>query len=156
MLRTETENTAGRLEGDFICFCEAANPIGDHHDKLVSNVFAQSEALAFGKTEAQVKAEGVPDELLPHKEFDGNRMSNVIMTQKLDPRTLGRLVALYEHKVFTQGTIWNINTFDQWGVELGKVLAKKIIPELTQKDPVTDHDSSTNQLINRYREHRHG
>ena len=141
---------------DFICFCEAANPIGDHHDKLVSNVFAQSEALAFGKTEAQVKAEGVPDELLPHKEFDGNRMSNVIMTQKLDPRTLGRLVALYEHKVFTQGTIWNINTFDQWGVELGKVLAKKIIPELTQKDAVTDHDSSTNQLINRYREHRHG
>ncbi|MEE2681401.1 MAG: glucose-6-phosphate isomerase [Planctomycetota bacterium] len=141
---------------DFICFCEAANPIGDHHDKLVSNVFAQAEALAFGKTEAQVKAEGVPDELLPHKEFDGNRMSNVIMTQRLDPRTLGRLVALYEHKVFTQGTIWNINSFDQWGVELGKVLAKKIIPELTQSEPVTDHDSSTNQLINRYREHRHG
>ena len=141
---------------DFICFCEAANPIGDHHDKLVSNVFAQAEALAFGKTEAQVKAEGVADDLLPHKEFDGNRMSNVIMAQKLDPRTLGRLVALYEHKVFTQGTVWNINSFDQWGVELGKVLAKKIIPELTQKEAVTDHDSSTNQLINRYREHRQG
>ena len=141
---------------DFICFCEAANPIGDHHDKLVSNVFAQAEALAFGKTEAQVSAEGVPDELLPHKEFDGNRMSNVIMTQKLDPRTLGRLVALYEHKVFTQGTIWNINSFDQWGVELGKVLAKNIIPQLSQSEEVTDHDSSTNQLINRYRQHRHG
>ena len=141
---------------DFICFCEAANPIGDHHDKLVSNVFAQAEALAFGKTEAQVRAEGVPDELLPHKEFDGNRMSNVIMTQKLDPRTLGRLVALYEHKVFTQGTIWNINSFDQWGVELGKVLAKNIIPQLSQSEEVTDHDSSTNQLINRYRQHRHG
>ncbi|MEC9234113.1 MAG: glucose-6-phosphate isomerase, partial [Planctomycetota bacterium] len=141
---------------DFICFCEAANPIGDHHDKLVSNVFAQAEALAFGKTEAQVKAEGVADQLLPHKEFDGNRMSNVIMTQKLDPRTLGRLVALYEHKVFTQGTIWNINSFDQWGVELGKVLAKNIIPQLSQSEAVTDHDSSTNQLINRYRQHRHG
>ena len=139
---------------DFICFCEPANPIGDHQDKLVSNVFAQAEALAFGKTEAEVKAEGVPDRLLPHKEFDGNRPSNVIMTQRLDPRTLGRLVALYEHKVFTQGTIWGINSFDQWGVELGKVLAKNIIPELTQKQDVTDHDSSTNQLINRYRAHR--
>lgn len=139
---------------DFICFCEPANPIGDHQDKLVSNVFAQAEALAFGKTEAEVKAEGVPDELLAHKEFDGNRPTNVIMTQKLDPRTLGRLVALYEHKVFTQGTIWGINSFDQWGVELGKVLAKKIIPQLTQVDDVTDHDSSTNQLINRYRAHR--
>ena len=141
---------------DFICFCEPANPIGDHQDKLVSNVFAQAEALAFGKTEAQVKAEGVPDDLLPHKEFDGNRPTNVIMTQKLDPRTLGRLVALYEHKVFTQGTIWGINSFDQWGVELGKVLALKIIPQLTQAEEVTDHDSSTNQLINRYRAHRHG
>jgi glucose-6-phosphate isomerase len=141
---------------DFICFCEPANPIGDHQDKLVSNVFAQAEALAFGKTEAEVKAEGVADALLPHKEFDGNRPTNVIMTQKLDPKTLGRLVALYEHKVFTQGTIWGINSFDQWGVELGKVLAKKIIPELSQSEPVTDHDSSTNQLINRYRAHRLG
>ena len=141
---------------DFICFCEPANPIGDHQDKLVSNVFAQAEALAFGKTEAEVKAEGVPDALLPHKEFDGNRPTNVIMAQKLDPRTLGRLVALYEHKVFTQGTIWGINSFDQWGVELGKVLAKRIIPQLSQSDPVTDHDSSTNQLINRYRTHRLG
>ena len=141
---------------DFICFCEPANPIGDHQDKLVSNVFAQAEALAFGKTEAEVKAEGVPDELLPHKEFDGNRPTNVIMTQKLDPRTLGRPVALYEHKVFTQGTIWGINSFDQWGVELGKVLALKIIPQLSQAEAVTDHDSSTNQLINRYRAHRLG
>ena len=139
---------------DFICFCQPANPIGDHQDKLVSNVFAQAEALAFGKTEAEVKAEGVAEDLLPHKEFDGNRPTNVLMTQKLDPRTLGKLVALYEHKVFTQGTIWGINSFDQWGVELGKVLAKKIIPQLTQNDAVTDHDSSTNQLINRYREHR--
>ena len=139
---------------DFICFCEPANPLGDHQDKLVSNVFAQAEALAFGKTEAEVKAEGVADDLLPHKEFDGNRPTNVVMTQKLDPRTLGRLVALYEHKVFTQGTIWGVNSFDQWGVELGKVLAKKIIPQLTQNEPVTDHDSSTNQLINRYRKHR--
>ena len=141
---------------DFICFCQPANPIGDHQDKLVSNVFAQAEALAFGKTEAEVKAEGVADALLPHKEFDGNRPTNVIMTQKLDPKTLGRLVALYEHKVFTQGTIWGINSFDQWGVELGKVLAKKIIPELSQSETVTDHDSSTNQLINRYRAHRLG
>ncbi|HAW95395.1 MAG TPA: glucose-6-phosphate isomerase [Phycisphaerales bacterium] len=139
---------------DFICFCQPANPLGDHQDKLVSNVFAQAEALAFGKTEAEVRAEGVADALLPHKEFDGNRPTNVLMTQKLDPRTLGRLVALYEHKVFTQGTIWGINSFDQWGVELGKVLAKKIIPQLTQSDTVTDHDSSTNQLINRYRKHR--
>ena len=139
---------------DFICFCQPANPLGDHQDKLVSNVFAQAEALAFGKTEAEVKAEGVADALLPHKEFDGNRPTNVLMTQKLDPRTLGRLVALYEHKVFTQGTIWGINSFDQWGVELGKVLAKKIIPQLTQSEAVTDHDSSTNQLINRYRKHR--
>ena len=139
---------------DFICFCQPANPLGDHQDKLVSNVFAQAEALAFGKTEAEVKAEGVADALLPHKEFDGNRPTNVMMTQKLDPRTLGRLVALYEHKVFTQGTIWGINSFDQWGVELGKVLAKKIIPQLTQSEAVTDHDSSTNQLINRYRKHR--
>jgi len=139
---------------DFICFCQPANPIGDHQDKLVSNVFAQAEALAFGKTEAEVKAEGVADDLLPHKEFDGNRPTNVLMTQKLDPKTLGRLVALYEHKVFTQGTIWGINSFDQWGVELGKVLAKKIIPQLTQTDAVTDHDSSTNQLINRYRKNR--
>jgi glucose-6-phosphate isomerase len=139
---------------DFICFCQPANPIGDHQDKLVSNVFAQAEALAFGKTEAEVKAEGVADALLPHKEFDGNRPTNVIMTQKLDPKTLGRLVALYEHKVFTQGTIWGINSFDQWGVELGKVLAKNIIPELSQSETVTNHDSSTNQLINRYRAHR--
>ncbi len=139
---------------DFICFCQPANPIGDHQDKLVSNVFAQAEALAFGKTEAEVSSEGVAEDLLPHKEFDGNRPTNVVMTQRLDPMTLGRLVALYEHKVFTQGTIWGINSFDQWGVELGKVLAKKIIPELTQDETVTTHDSSTNQLINRYRAHR--
>jgi len=139
---------------DFICFCEPANPIGDHQDKLVSNVFAQAEALAFGKTEDEVRSEGVRDALLPHKEFDGNRPTNVLMAQRLDPATLGRLVALYEHKVFVQGVIWGINSFDQWGVELGKVLAKRIIPQLGQSDPVTDHDSSTNQLINRYRERR--
>lgn len=141
-----------KVQCDFICFCHPANPIGDHQDKLVSNVFAQAEALAFGKTAQEVAAEGIPDWLCPHKTFEGNRPTNVIMADRLDPKTLGRLVALYEHKVFTQGTIWNINSFDQWGVELGKVLAKTIIPELTQSASVTTHDSSTNQLINRYRQ----
>ncbi len=140
---------------DFIAFGRSLNTLGDHQDKLVANVFAQAEALAFGKTEAEVRAEGVPEELVPHKEFDGNRPSNVICVERLDPATLGKLVALYEHSVFTQGTIWGINSFDQWGVELGKVLAERIIPELQgQGEP--SHDSSTNALIDWYREARRG
>ena len=115
---------------DFIGFCEPLNPLGDHHDLLISNVFAQAEALAFGKTPDEVRAEGVPEELVPHRVFEGNRPSNTILAQRLDPRALGSLVALYEHSVFTQGAIWGIDSFDQWGVELGKVLAKRIIPEL--------------------------
>jgi glucose-6-phosphate isomerase len=139
---------------DFIAFARSLNPLGDHQDILVANVFAQAEALAFGKTEEEVRAEGVPEALVPHKEFDGNRPSNVICAECLDPATLGKLVALYEHSVFTQGTIWGINSFDQWGVELGKVLAKRIVPEL-QGDGPLEHDSSTNALIDWYREH-HG
>jgi glucose-6-phosphate isomerase len=143
---------------DFITFARSLNPDvpGDHQDKLVSNVFAQAEALAFGKTPEEVRAEGVPEDLIPHKEFDGNRPSSVVCAERLDPATLGKLVALYEHSVFTQGTIWGINSFDQWGVELGKVLAKRIIPKL-QGDPEggdLDHDSSTNRLIRWYRERR--
>ena len=140
---------------DFIGFARSLNGElpGEHQDKLIANVFAQTEALAFGKTEDEVRAEGVPEELVPHKEFDGNRPSNVIVAEQLDPATLGKLVALYEHSVFTQGTIWGINSFDQWGVELGKVLAKRIIPELTGSDPLA-HDSSTNALIEWYRAHR--
>ena len=140
---------------DFIAFGRSLNTLGDHQDKLVANVFAQAEALAFGKTEAEVRAEGVPEELVPHKEFDGNRPSNVICAEQLDPATLGKLVALYEHSVFTQGTIWGINSFDQWGVELGKVLAERIIPEL-QGEGEPSHDSSTNALIGWYREARRG
>jgi glucose-6-phosphate isomerase len=140
---------------DFIGFAKSLNGElpGEHQDKLIANVFAQTEALAFGKTPDEVRAEGVPEELVPHKEFDGNRPSNVIVAEQLDPATLGKLVALYEHSVFTQGTIWGINSFDQWGVELGKVLAKRIIPELTGSDPL-DHDSSTNALIEWYRANR--
>ena len=140
---------------DFIAFGRSLNTLGDHQDKLVANVFAQAEALAFGKTEDEVRAEGVPEELVPHKEFDGNRPSNVICAEQLDPATLGKLVALYEHSVFTQGTIWGINSFDQWGVELGKVLAERIIPEL-QGEGEPSHDSSTNALIGWYREARRG
>ena len=138
---------------DLIGFYETLNPLGDHHDLLLSNVFAQGEALAFGKTPDEVRAEGTPEELVPHRVFEGNRPTNTILAQRLDPRTLGSLVALYEHSAFTQGTIWGINSFDQWGVELGKVLAKRIIPEL-QGDAELVHDSSTNELIRRYREHR--
>ena len=138
---------------DLIGFYETLNPLGDHHDLLLSNVFAQGEALAFGKTPDEVRAEGTPEELVPHRVFEGNRPTNTILAQRLDPRTLGSLVALYEHSAFTQGTIWGINSFDQWGVELGKVLAKRIIPEL-QGDGELVHDSSTNELIRRYREHR--
>jgi glucose-6-phosphate isomerase len=140
---------------DLIGFCRSLNPLGDHHDLLMSNVFAQAEALAFGKTAEEVKAEGTPDWLVPHRTFEGNRPTNVLLAERLTPELLGKLVALYEHSVFTQGTIWGIDSFDQWGVELGKVLAKRIIPELESKDePRLGHDSSTNALIRRYRAHR--
>lgn len=137
---------------DFIGFCRTLNPIGDHHDLLMSNLFAQSEALAFGKTAEEVKAEGAPDWLIPHRTFEGNRPSNTILLERLTPQALGKLVALYEHIVFTQGAIWNVDSFDQWGVELGKVLAKRIIPELESPAELQlNHDSSTNTLIRRYR-----
>src|SRR5580704_6241081 len=137
---------------DFIAFSQALNNVGRHHDILIANVFAQAEALAFGKTAEQVKADGTPDWLVPHRVFEGNRPSNMILIDRLTPAVLGKLVALYEHSVFTQGTIWQINSFDQWGVELGKALAQRIIPELeSPSDPQLYHDSSTNQLIRRYR-----
>jgi len=137
---------------DFIAFAHALTPLGRHHDMLLANVFAQSEALAFGKTTEQVKAEGTPDWLVPHRVFEGNRPSNTILVDKLTPEVLGKFVALYEHSVYTQGVIWNIDSFDQWGVELGKVLAQRIIPELESKsEPKLEHDSSTNALIRRYR-----
>lgn len=137
---------------DFIGFARSRNPIGDHHAKLMANFFAQTEALAFGKSEAQVRAEGVPDVLVPHKVFPGNRPTNTIMAQELTPHVLGQLIALYEHKIFVQGVIWNIYSFDQWGVELGKVLAQKILGELvSEADPVLAHDGSTNALIRRFR-----
>jgi len=137
---------------DFIAFAQPLNPLGRHHDMLMANVFAQTEALAFGKTPEQVKAEGTPDWLLPHRVFKGNRPSNTILATRLTPETLGKLVALYEHSVFTQGAIWQINSFDQWGVELGKLLAQRIIPEVESRtEPSLGHDSSTNNLIRRYR-----
>ena len=137
---------------DFIAFGQPLNPLGRHHDILLANVLAQSEALAFGKTAEQVEAEGTADWLVPHRVFEGNRPSNTIMAERLTPETLGKLIALYEHSVFTQGVIWNINSFDQWGVELGKQLAQRIIPELESKEqPALAHDSSTNNLINHYR-----
>jgi len=137
---------------DFIAFAHALAPLGRHHDMLLANVLAQAEALAFGKTPAEVKAEGTPDWLVPHRVFEGNRPSNMILAERLTPEVLGSLVALYEHSVFTQGVIWQIDSFDQWGVELGKVLAQRIIPELESKDePGLKHDSSTNNLIRRYR-----
>jgi len=140
---------------DFIAFAQALNPLGRHHDLLMANVFAQTEALAFGKTAEQVKAEGTPDWLVPHRVFEGNRPSNTILAERLTPETLGKLVALYEHSVFTQGTIWQINSFDQWGVELGKVLAQRIVPELeSATEPALAHDSSTNHLIRLYRKLR--
>jgi glucose-6-phosphate isomerase len=138
---------------DFIAFVKTLNPLGRHHDMLLANVFAQTEALAFGKTPEQVKAEGTPDWLVPHRVFEGNRPSNTILAHQLTPQILGKLVALYEHSVFTQGTIWNIDSFDQWGVELGKVLAQRIVPELeSPTEPELGHDSSTNHLIRRYRQ----
>jgi len=137
---------------DFITFAKALNPLGRHHDILVANVFAQTEALAFGKTPEEVKAEGTPDWLVPHRVFDGNRPSNTILLEQLTPAALGKLVALYEHSVFTQGAVWQIDSFDQWGVELGKVLAQRIIPELeSATEAKLGHDSSTNALIRRYR-----
>jgi len=142
---------------DFIAFVEALNPLGRHHDMLLANVFAQAEALAFGKTSKQVKDEGTPDWLVPHRVFEGNRPSNTILAERLTPETLGKLVALYEHSVFTQGAIWHIDSFDQWGVELGKVLAQRIIPELeSEEEPKLDHDSSTNTLIRRCRKRKEG
>ena len=137
---------------DFIAFAQTLNPLGSQHDMLLANVFAQAEALAFGKTADQVKAERTPDRLVPHRLFEGNRPSNILLLEKLTPAALGKLVALYEHSVFTQGTIWRIDSFDQWGVELGKALAQRIIPELeSAREPELDHDSSTNALIRRYR-----
>ena len=142
---------------DFIAFGHALTPLGRHHDILLANVFAQAEALAFGKTAEEVKAEGTPDWLVPHRVFEGNRPSNVILADRLTPEVLGQLVALYEHSVFTQGAIWNIDSFDQWGVELGKVLAQRIVPELEDKTaPKLKHDSSTNNLIRRYRAMQNG
>ncbi len=140
---------------DFIGFGQTLNPLAHHHDLLMSNLFAQSEALAFGKTEEQVRAEGTPAWLVPHRVFEGNRPSNTLLAERLTPETLGSLVALYEHSVFTQGILWNIDSFDQWGVELGKVLAQRITPELESADePPLKHDSSTNTLIRRYRHYR--
>ncbi|MGA8440083.1 MAG: glucose-6-phosphate isomerase [Candidatus Sulfotelmatobacter sp.] len=138
---------------DFIAFAQALNPLGHHHDMLIANVCAQTEALAFGKTPEQVQAEGTPKWLVPHRVFEGNRPSNTILAQRLTPETLGKLVALYEHSVFTQGAIWNIDSFDQWGVELGKVLAQRIIPEVESRTTLA-HDSSTNNLIMYYRKSR--
>ena len=140
---------------DLIGFAKTLNPIRDHHDILMSNVFAQAEALAFGKTEAEVRAEGAAEQVVPHKVFEGNRPTNVLLAEQLTPHTLGALIALYEHSVFTQGVVWGLDSFDQWGVELGKVLAKRIIPELeSQQEPELAHDSSTNALIRRYRRMR--
>jgi glucose-6-phosphate isomerase len=137
---------------DFVAFTQPLNRIGRHHDILLANVFAQAEALAFGKTTQEVEADGTPAWLAPHRTFEGNRSSNTILLEKLTPAALGKLVALYEHSVFTQGTIWRIDSFDQWGVELGKVLAQRIIPELDDKiEPNLQHDSSTTALIRRYR-----
>jgi glucose-6-phosphate isomerase len=137
---------------DFIAFAKPTHPIGRHHDILIANVFAQAEALAFGKTREEVEAEGTPASVAPHRVFDGNRPSSMILAEKLTPEALGKLVALYEHAVFTAGVIWNIDSFDQWGVELGKALSQRIIPELESKaEPKLAHDCSTNQLIRWYR-----
>jgi glucose-6-phosphate isomerase len=145
------------IPADFIGFAHSLNELGDHHDKLMSNVFAQGEALAFGKSAEQVAEEGTADAVVPHRVMEGNRPSNTILAERLDPQTLGALVALYEHSVFTQGAIWGIDSFDQWGVELGKELAKAIIPELeASQEPKLHHDSSTNALIRRYRNMRRG
>jgi glucose-6-phosphate isomerase len=143
------------IPADFIGFCQTLNPLGRHHDLLMANLFAQTEALAFGKTAEEAAAEGIPAFQVPHRTFEGNRPTNTILADRLTPAILGSLIALYEHKVFVQGTIWRINSFDQWGVELGKALALKIIPELEAPEtPAPQHDSSTNALIERYRARR--
>ncbi len=139
---------------DFIGFAKSLNPLGNHHDLLMANVFAQAEALAFGRTPDEVRAAGTPEPLVPHKTFEGNRPSTTILAESLTPETLGKLIALYEHSVFTQGTIWQIDSFDQWGVELGKALAEKIVPELSAAESPAAHDSSTNALIQHYRKLR--
>jgi glucose-6-phosphate isomerase len=136
------------IPSDFIGFCQPLDPLGDHHDLLMSNVFAQTEALAFGKTAEEVAAEGVPAFQVPHRVFEGNRPTNTILADQLSPEILGAMIAMYEHKIFTQGTIWNINSFDQWGVELGKQLAKRLRPEIDGDGMVTTHDASTNGLMN--------
>jgi glucose-6-phosphate isomerase len=142
---------------DLIGFGQSLNPLRDHHDILSSNVFAQAQALAFGKTEEQVRAEGTPEHVIPHRVMPGNRPTSVLLAELLTPRLLGSLVALYEHSVFTQGAIWDIDSFDQWGVELGKVLAQQIVPELeSEQEPELSHDSSTNALIRRYRSLKSG
>jgi glucose-6-phosphate isomerase len=142
---------------DFIAFTQTSNPLGDQHDLLTANAFAQTEALAFGRTAAEVELEGTPARLVPHRVFEGNRPTTTIFLERLTPETLGKLIALYEHSVFTQGVIWGINSFDQWGVELGKALAKRIAAELvSDSNPKLAHDSSTNALIRRYRRHRNG
>ena len=145
------------VPADFIGFNQSLNPIGEHHDLLMANLFAQTEALAFGKTADEVRAEGTPEWLVPHRVFDGNRPTSTLLADRLTPETLGKLVALYEHCVFVQGTIWRIDSFDQWGVELGKVLAARIVAELADAtEPSASHDSSTNRLIKRYRSGRGG
>jgi glucose-6-phosphate isomerase len=145
------------IPADFIGFSQSLNPLGNHHDLLMSNYFAQTEALAFGKTAREVHTEGVPAFQEPHRIFEGNHPTNSLLLPRLTPEALGKLVALYEHKVFVQGTIWRINSFDQWGVELGKVLASRIISQLTSVDePELPHDSSTNALIRRYRSQKNG
>jgi glucose-6-phosphate isomerase len=145
------------VPADLIAVVEPLEPLGRHHDMLLANVFAQSEALAFGKTADEVKAEGTADSLVPHRVFQGNRPTNTLLLSKLDPAALGKLVALYEHAVYTQSVVWNIDAFDQWGVELGKVLAQRIVPELeSAKEPRLSHDSSTNALIRRYRKMKQG
>ena len=139
---------------DFIGFMRSLNPLGKQHDLLMANVFAQAEALAFGKTPDQVRGEGTREDLVPHRTFEGNRPSNTILADELTPYALGTLVALYEHSVFVQGCIWDIDSYDQWGVELGKQLAAKIVPELASSGAALTHDSSTNALISRYRQRR--
>jgi glucose-6-phosphate isomerase len=140
---------------DFLAFSQSLNPLSRHHDLLMANVFAQAEALAFGKTADEVRAEGTAESLVPHRTFPGNRPSTTILLERLTPNALGKLLALYEHSVFVQGAIWNVNSFDQWGVELGKVLANRIAPELeSESPPKLAHDSSTNELIRRYRAHK--
>ena len=138
---------------DFIGFCKSQNPLSDHHDKLMANFFAQTKALAFGKTKEELISEGVTDSLIPHKEFEGNRPSTTILSKQLTPNVLGQLIALYEHKIFVQGIIWNIFSFDQWGVELGKVLAKDILKDFHQ-DSLSDHDASTEMRINFYKKNK--